>query len=687
MRIFIKAGITTAIGLLICTSAAKAEELKVANQSQASSVKLASKNSRDKSIAKSSQTLALNDAIIFLDKKLNLVANNPKNTLQDRLRQSNQQQTNPITSGSVKDISSLFPADAALVAFINIKPENWENLTRFHLFHMAKQTFLKFMPKEANFNYARDIQSWLGDEVGVVFMPKVGNNPVTMESTFVMVFPVTNDMRVQSFLDEVTKDKEKVKIREYQGVKIFEVKTNTSEIPVTKPLPAPKAAKPVTQPFPEALEKLKSRRENNLAIATFPGYVVLGLDSKPLEQLIDTKNGSRANISANPELQLLTQQHQAPGVLFSMYQNPVAYIALFKDLIKDIAKDLPPESSGILSSSFLNFENINLEQLKAYKSINSSLRSQPEGMRFQVQTYLAKLTPEEKLKSANKSSKNKREEAIIARMPAATYSAITGSNINLYWQALSRGLETIPEVKKGLTGFREFVKTTTSLDFDKDFIGWMDKEYGFFTFPTKGGLFKFFSPNANFGIGFIIKTSNRSAAENTLTKLEQLIKSVSKGEVIVNNTNMKGQNVTSWDVKAGDFSYMKGQNITSLGVKADNFSPFAYSWIEQDTLLVTTGFGAISDLVPKPYVQLSDTYNFTTATNSLPYPNKGYFYVNMGSSLSLIYSFIPQVYQQNEFVKVFKEAIGSIYSISATTSQTEETQQADMLMVLAPTRK
>ncbi len=674
MKIFIKGGITTVFGLLICTSAAKAEELKltklkVANQSPTSLVRLASKFSKNNLTTKSSQTPALSDAIVFLDKKLTLVANNPKNTLQDRLRQSNEQPSNLVPSTAVKDISSLFPADAPLVGFISIKPENWESLTRFHLFHMAKQTILKFMPKEANFNYARDIQSWLGEEVGVVFLPKVANTTVTMESTFAMVFPITNEMRVQSFLDEVKKDKEKVKIREYQGATIFEIKTSKSEAPVNKPLPAPKAGKSASKSFPDALEKLKNRRQNNLAIATFPGYVVLGLDSKPLEQLIDTKNGNRANISANPELQALTQQHQAPGVLVSMYQNPVAYIALFYDLLKDIAKDLPPESNGILSSSLLNLENISLEQLKTYKSINSSLRSQPEGMRFQVQTYLAKLTPEEKLKSANKSIKNKREQVMISRMPAATYSAMTGSNINLYWQAVSRILETIPEMKKGLTGFREFVKTTTTLDFDRDFIGWMDREYGFFTFPTKGGLFKLFSPNANFGIGVIVKTSNRSAAENTLNKLEQLIKSSSNGEFTIKNSNIKTQTVTSWDVKTGDFS------------------PLAYSWIEQDTLLLTTGFGAISDLVPKPYVQLSDTYNFTTATNSLPYPNQGYSYINMGSSLSLIYGFIPQEYHQNEFFQVFKQAIGSIYSISATTSQTEETQQADMLMVLAPTRE
>ncbi|MEA5569745.1 DUF3352 domain-containing protein [Calothrix sp. UHCC 0171] len=649
MRIMVKGSITTALGLLLCMSGAKAEELntklRVTSQSSANSIALSS--------PKNHQNQPLSDAIIFLDKKLTLAAKNHNNIA----KQVNEQPNNSTT----QEIINFLPTDSPLVGFISIKPEKWDNLTRFHLFHMAKQTIFKFMPPNLGFNYARDIQSWLGEEIVVAFMPKISNNPATMESSFVMVFPITNDMRVETFLDEVKKDKNKVKIREYQGATIFEIKTNTS----AKPLPT-KAIKQRVKSLPESLNKLKNRRQNNLAIATFPGYVVLGLDSKPLEQLIDTKNGKIANIRANSELQTLTQQHQAPGVLFSMYQNPVAYMSLVQDLIKDLAQDFPAEFSNTLP--LLGLDNINLEQLKAYKSINSSLRLQPEGMRFQVQAYMAKSTTANQLKSAKKPV-SKREQLMISRMPAATYSAITGSNINLYWQALSRGFESIPEVKKGLTEFRNFVRTTTGLDFDKDFIGWMDGEYGFFTFPTKGGLFKLFSPNANFGVGLIVKTNNRSVAENTLNKLEQLVKSSSNGEATIKNSDIKGKSVTSWNDRTG------------------SFSPFAYSWIEQDTLLLTTGFGAITDLLPKPYVQLSDTYNFTTATNSLPYPNQGYFYVNMGSSLSWIYGLIPQEFQNNEFFNIFKQTIGSIYSVSATTSLTPETQQMDMLMVLAPTRQ
>ncbi|BAZ37439.1 hypothetical protein NIES4101_33610 [Calothrix sp. NIES-4101] len=691
MKIMIKGSITTALGLLLCMSGAKAEELKITklrltSQSPRNSIQLSS--------PKNHQSQPLSDAIIFLDKKLALAAKNQNNIV----KQLNEKPNNSTTQNSAKDIASFLPVDTPVVSFISIKPEKWDNLTRFHLFHMAKQTILKFMPPNVSFNYARDIQSWLGEEIVFAFMPKVGNNPATMESTAVMVFPITNDMRVESFLNEVKKDKDKVKIREYQGATIFEIKTSTSAQPLPK-----KATKQPVISLPESLNKLKSRRQNNLAIATFPGYVVLGFDSKPLEKLIDTKNGKIANISAKPELQTLIQQHQAPEVLYSMYQNPVAYMLLLQDLIKDLAQDLPAELSSTLP--LLGFDNINLEQLKAYKSINSYLRLQPEGMRFQAQAYMAKPTSKQKtstlgtgvhstvlrtllfgssyteanppkmgapsekqLKSAKKAV-SRREQLMMSRMPAATYSAITGSNINLYWQALSRGFETIPEVKKGLADFRNFVRTTTGLDFDKDFIGWMDGEYGFFTFPTKGGLFKLFSPNANFGVGLIVKTSNRSVAENTLNKLEQLVKSSSNGEATIKNSDIKGKNITSWNDRTG------------------SFSPFAYSWIEQDTLLLTTGFGAITDLVPKPYVQLSDTYNFTTATDSLPYPNQGYFYMNMGSSLSWIYGLIPQEYQKNEFFNIFKQTVGSIYSLSATISLTPETEQIDMLMVLAPTRE
>ncbi|MCJ8281630.1 MAG: DUF3352 domain-containing protein [Rivularia sp. ALOHA_DT_140] len=104
-------------------------------------------------------------------------------------------------------------------------------------------------------------------------------------------------------------------------------------------------------------------------------------------------------------------------------------------------------------------------------------------------------------------------------------------------------------------------------------------------------------------------------------------------------------------------------------------------------MILTTGYGAILDLVPQPYVALPSAYNFNTATNSFPSSNTGYFYMNMGSLLSWVYGFVPEQYSSNPFFGMFKQAIGSVYSISATSSFTPNREQSDFLIVLAPVRK
>ncbi|NJL81693.1 MAG: DUF3352 domain-containing protein [Richelia sp. SM2_1_7] len=148
-----------------------------------------------------------------------------------------------------------------------------------------------------------------------------------------------------------------------------------------------------------------------------------------------------------------------------------------------------------------------------------------------------------------------------------------------------------------------------------------------------------------------------------------MIISVSKGEVKIKETNIKNQPITSWDID--------GDSAKSL---------LAYSWVDNNTLILTTGYGAITDLVPEPYVALPTTYNFKSATDSLPNPNAGYFYMNMGSLLSWIYGFVPPQYSNNQYFNMFKQAIGSVYSVSATSSSNVEREQLDLLIVLAPVR-
>ena len=192
--------------------------------------------------------------------------------------------------------------------------------------------------------------------------------------------------------------------------------------------------------------------------------------------------------------------------------------------------------------------------------------------------------------------------------------------------------------------------------------GYLDGEYAFFTYPTTQGLL---ASELKIGMGLYVQTSDRSTAEISLNKLDKSIKSIFAGGLEVASHDIGNIPITSWEIGK--------QSI------------FAYSWVDDKTLLVSTGLGAMRELLPQPQRQLPKDYNFATATTSFSSPNQGYFYINMGSSLSWIYSFLPATTDPS--IQTFKQVIGNVYSFSSTSHITSNQEQYDGLVVLAPARK
>jgi hypothetical protein len=209
-----------------------------------------------------------------------------------------------------------------------------------------------------------------------------------------------------------------------------------------------------------------------------------------------------------------------------------------------------------------------------------------------------------------------------------------------------------------------YVTPSAKLDLDKDILSWMTGEFALFFYPTKQGLI---SSKLNMGLGFLVQTTSRPKAEASLNKLGESIKAISSGGLSVNNyDNTDGFSINTWEIG--------GKSI------------FAYTWIDDKTLLISTGLGAVTELLPQPQKQLAKDYNFATATSSLPFPNQGYFYINMGSSLSWVYSLAPETFNAPYF-QTFKQVIGSVRSVSTTTITTSKQEQYDGLLVLAPAKK
>ncbi|MBU7585828.1 MAG: DUF3352 domain-containing protein [Nostoc sp. TH1S01] len=599
------------------------------------------------------------------------------------------------TTLNVPAIANILPADTPLVGLVNTKVEAWAALNRFYLFERAFSAVSQYLPPSFKLDYVREIESLLGEQVAVAFLPKVEGTTATIDNNFVMLAPIKDESRIQPFLDLLKNgDPKRVKISEYKGVTIVEIKP--PEQPKAKPLPElpelPKAPSPPESPesvpelkLPELppapqippqekplpkLKQVKSEKKSNLvaippilgnpdwlnkprgiAIATLPGYVVTGITAKPIEQIIDASQGEKT-LAQNTQFQETIKHPQYAKSLFSIYENLATFVPLINDITKDPSLPFP----------IVGADAINLEQVKSFGSVNGFLTIEPEGLRLQATAY--RQTP----KSEKDVFQTEKPEAIVSRLPAATYSAATGSNLNQKWLLLAEAFSAKPQLKEYLIQLRNFVFNSTKLDLEKDILSWMDGDYAFFLFPSKGGLLGSI-PNLNLGIGIALETNNRAAAETTLKKLDEFITSFSTGEVVVNTHNIKGKTVTSWDIG--------GESSQSL---------LAYNWVDENTVVIATGYGAIQDLVPQPYIPLPSTYNFKTATNSLPRPNYGYFYLNGGSTLSWIYGFFPSFFEDKNF-RPWKPIIGSIYSFSATSSTTPDKEQFDFLMVLAPSRK
>ncbi len=568
-------------------------------------------------------------------------------------------------------VADILPADTPLVGLVNTKVADWNALSRFQLFKVVYAGVKSFLPPDINFNYARDVDSWLGDEVALVLLPRVGTAPVTQDSNFLTLAPVKDETRLQQLLAQIKPNNKRQTVtqQQYKGVTILEFKTQpASTPPPSVPSRPPKSSSfaPLQFSFLEQLNLLprwvlaaaplppnppkptSKQPAQEFAIALLPGLVVAASSPKPIQQLLDLPKGSETLLQ-NPAFQRTIQRPQVSPKLFTLYEDPNKFLPLLNSLV-------PSQIPFPLPNSF------SAQQVKDYSSLDGFVLVQPEGLRFQVNAYrqIPRTVPLISPTEANQ---------ILERIPASSYSVSSSHNLKMQWQTAIATISAEPKLKPGLTELRNFVRTTTGLDLDREIVAWMDGNYALFAYPTKGGIAKLLDPKFNLGVGFLVQTSDRAAAEAALKKLDRFINSSSKGEVTAINRSVKGIPVTSWEIKG-----------------RANDGVLAYGWVDNDTLLITTGLGAIADLVPSSYQSLPKAYTFTTATNSLPSPNEGYFYINTGSLLSWAYGFVPPSQSNDPYLHVFKQIAGTINSFSATSSATAEREQFDSLVVLAPAR-
>jgi len=362
-----------------------------------------------------------------------------------------------------------------------------------------------------------------------------------------------------------------------------------------------------------------------------------------------------------------------------------AFIAAYFDS-QAIVKAIP-----IVLQNFLGESNTNLEiepllnYWNSLEVIGSHVDSfawfDTTGLRLQTRSYYDK-TPTQLIELSQT------PHDLIAQIPASSYASFTLQGLDVLLPYFLAVYDQIPEFHTALNQLRTLVQAEVGQDLESEIIPWMDGAIGMFAFPVPGQA-SFLAPLGNQSWGVVLQTSDRTAAEATFTRLDQLWSRTMEQQALrFDLVDQKA--IQSWV----DTHHVEGFEVSEWMMPFYGLNPqvsvMARTWLTDNMLLLTNGLPAVQALVPHPYQSLDQSYNFQAAIAPFPEEVISYAHINLGTILALVNQFIPpSVWEQVPVTEAFDpvRSLRSIRSISEATSATENYAQDDIHINLSPRRE
>lgn len=576
-------------------------------------------------------------------------------------------------------ITNILPANTPAAMIVNTREDAWAVLNQYALFSQLGEAFdvvpspqaLPLLP--LGMDYVDDVQPWIGDSVAFALLPVPSIRTINPVERSVTIVPI-ND--AAAFIDFIPK--------------LAEVRAALPEQVSYRTFPIwhwPEEFVPYDYPwddFPEEDIELKEfpdvpppsgwnnyRREPELPYIYFPdgtysadgytlpgyavahlgNYIIMAENIDSLRQWIEYQTQDGPKLTSNPSFEKTQSHPEAQNSLATVYGN-VGQLLNFEFSNPFQNFGLPPIPQPSLS------ERAAMSNLLSNVTFDVLIYPETKGMHLEAHLYTEGALP------ALPPSPNA-DHSILGLMPAATYFMGSGYDISGFWDDVSSAF-SLNDVSAGLIETaRSIVALATGLDLDTDILSWMDGEYSIFLFPSQSGLLNSFVPGLGLEAGVLLETSNRPAAETALEALDDAL-----GEAAIVSATIADYPVVNWQY---DVNYDGALD-----------SVLTHTWITDDTLAFTSGTGAMERLVvPAGFNPLSGHSTFQNATASFPNPNNGYFYVNMGSTLSFFYNLFEFNQATDPWAVDIRSYFGTVRSLSLTTSSSAQQFQIDALLGLA----
>lgn len=493
--------------------------------------------------------------------------------------------------------AEVIPQDALMTIAVTTDQGQWQQLREFGT-PQSQAAFDKNLAQvrdrilTANgFNYQQDIQPWIGNEVSVAFLapylPPAATTPgtpppVPQQQAVIAVLPIRDALKAKQLLEKPRPQAGKLVARTYKGVEV-------KESPGTTP--------------------------QKISVAALDGkYLLVTTDPKATDKAIDTYQGG-ANLAATPGYNQALGRISTEQPFSKVYVNlPIAAMVT----ANNAGRPLTPE---------------NLAQMQQNQGLAATADLEPNGIQFKSVSWLR---PDSERKYNGKNN----ARIMPDRLPADTLMMVSGGNLKQFWQQYVEGAATSPVSPIPPDGLRSAIKSTVEMDWDQDFVNWMDGEFSLSLISAPPDS----PPNLPFSLLFMVQASDRRAAETALKKLDDAM--TNKYKVKVEAAQVAGQNVTNWTLPLG------GSTVT-------------HGWLDNNVAFLSLGAPIATGIIPKPATPLAGSDAFKQAMPQGINANNGHFYMNVDQAVNAKRLPILQLPPGN------RELVAAIKSIGVTAAITD----------------
>jgi hypothetical protein len=493
----------------------------------------------------------------------------------------------------------LVPQEALLTATISTDAAQWQQLQLYGT--PATQTALKqqltqlqdnFL-KATGLNYEEDIQPILGKTITVAYL---GSKPPVTESTpekgqqlpsslrpDLIILPIQSPNQARQLFEKLkTRNTTQFFERTYKGIPIRETHTSQAQ---------------------------------NYSVALLGRFLTLTTYPKLTEQVVDTSTGGASAAMA------VGYREALPKIDTS---NSFGQFYL----------NVPVFTAGLAANSNTSLSPEKVAASQPMQGVAATVALEPQGMRFQGISWL-KPNSTQTYRVENTTTRLPR------RLPSDTLLMMSGGNLRQWWENHSQNAEFNSLFPVTPQKLNSAMKAIIGLDLEKDLVPWMGDEYSLALVPASPEVLKLpgtqLSPSLGAGVVLMIEARDRSRAQDTLKRLDQLI--ANRYGFQVDSTKVGGQSVVSWTSPYG------GVNAT-------------HGWLEGNVAFLTIGAPIAGAILPEPKAPLIQSSLFQQVVPTTPNPNNGQFFLDVERTVNKGNLYLPRFLSPNQ--RMFAQAIRAI---------------------------